>query len=364
MKKGLSMHYFFMRILPVISLFGCYSIKQSWYQVTLFAKREPVEDVLKNKKEDPKTLEKLKILQTLLTFSQDKLTLDTGGSYQKYIKIDGDYLTWIVQAASKNELRFKTWWFPFIGEQPYLGFFHKKDAIEFQKKLQTQGYDTVLGPVRAYSLLGYFSDPLYSTMVKNTNLVYFIETIIHELVHRTIFIENNTCFNENIANFIANKGTQIFLKNNLKYNQEYLEKYTQSSHIYQEHKKVFIAFLKRNQNELDRFYKDLKNKNLGQNSELFNSLREEKFRQIQERYRNLTKSYKNFSIGREFLNSKINNAVILSYALYDSKQDFFENTYKVYKNDIKKYVLHLKKCEESYNKDRNIWKHFASCLKL
>ena len=57
------------------------------------------------------------------------------------------------------------WWFPIIGHVPYKGFFVEADAKKEQEYLNAKGLDTIKGKVSGYSTLGYFSDPVWPSML-------------------------------------------------------------------------------------------------------------------------------------------------------------------------------------------------------
>lgn len=75
--------------------------------------------------------------------------------------------------------------------------------------LHEKGYDTYIRPVSAYSTLGWFDDPLLSTML-DADTPTLIETIIHETLHSTIWIKSNVQFNEALATFVGLQGAIDF----------------------------------------------------------------------------------------------------------------------------------------------------------
>ena len=61
----------------------------------------------------------------------------------------------------------------------------------------------------AFSTLGWFDDPILSTTLKRpTNEI--VETVIHESVHSTVWIEGSVDFNESLATFIGVVGASQF----------------------------------------------------------------------------------------------------------------------------------------------------------
>ncbi|KAB8032249.1 aminopeptidase [Fluviispira multicolorata] len=341
---------------------GCYSLSQGYGQIKLLMKQEAIEDVIKENKEPKERLSKLKCVQTILEFAKNDIGLAPGNSYQKYIALETPYVSWVVQAAQKRSLELKTWWFPFVGSQPYLGYFNKESALEKQKALIDEGYDTVSGGVTAFSLLGYYPDPLYSSIVDNSTIPQFIETIIHESLHRTIYIPNYYAFNENLADFVAKKSTVLFLKKypEIGENPQFYENEFKKTQIAQ---KKFQEFLNKIKKDLEFFYAESSKNSDHESEKIFLAQREMMFNNIAEEYK---KFMNGVELGTVYENSfkagKINNALILSYSVYESKQEPFEIAFKNAGGDIKQLVKNLEFCFETSPRDeQELWQKVEQC---
>jgi predicted aminopeptidase len=141
-------------------------------------------------------------------FAKD-LGLKPADSFTQYSPIDRDVLVWVLSASSKVALRPVTWWFPIVGSIPYKGFFEKEDAESEVKKLAERDLDTFLRPSAAFSTLGWFNDPLLSTTAKFDDLS-LVDTVIHEILHNTLWIKSHAPFNETLANFVGSTGAAEF----------------------------------------------------------------------------------------------------------------------------------------------------------
>lgn len=174
----------------------------------LLASREPIDDVLKKNNLDSRERQKIIFSKNVLDFAKSA-GLHVEGSYQKYVKLDGDAVSYTVQAAKPTEMQLKRWWFPVVGSVPYLGFFNRDERDDEVRELESKGYETHKGSVAAYSSLGWFSDPIYSSMLRRSD-PELAHLYFHELTHRTIWLNGGVEFNENLAEFVADHLTAEF----------------------------------------------------------------------------------------------------------------------------------------------------------
>src|SRR5690606_20228894 len=115
------------------------------------------------------------------------LGLDAGESYTTYSWVDSDTLLMVLSAARKDRFQPYTWWFPLVGNVPYKGYFDFDQAYAEAARLDAAGYDTYVRPSGAFSTLGWFNDPVLNTVLRYSD-VGLASTVIHELLHNTIFI--------------------------------------------------------------------------------------------------------------------------------------------------------------------------------
>ncbi len=143
---------------------------------------------------------KLSLALDARAFAADSLRLDVGDSYTTFARLESDTLALILTAAYRDRLALRTWWFPIVGRVPYRGFFSEEKALGEQAELEEEGFDTYLRPTAAFSTLGWFSDPLVSTLLRLDH-VELVTTIVHELTHNHLFLPGQVRFNESFANF-------------------------------------------------------------------------------------------------------------------------------------------------------------------
>src|SRR5690606_18969091 len=110
-----------------------------------------------------------------------------------------------------DRLEFVTWWFPVVGSVPYIGYFDKADRDAKATELKQQGYDVSVGGAGAFSSLGWFEDPIFSSML-DRGPADTAHLFIHELTHRTLWIPGSTEFNENLAEYVSYRLTPQYLR--------------------------------------------------------------------------------------------------------------------------------------------------------
>jgi predicted aminopeptidase len=116
----------------------------------------------------------------------------------------------VVTAAPANRVEPLSWWFPITGRVSYRGYFQKERADDFAAELELEGYDTYVRPAPLYSTLGWFDDPIPRALL-SWPLDNRVDTILHELVHQTVFVPGDVDYDEALATFVAHHATLAFL---------------------------------------------------------------------------------------------------------------------------------------------------------
>jgi predicted aminopeptidase len=196
----------------VLGVGGCsplYVIRAGIAEARILAGRRPIPEVVRDSAIDARTRGKLVLAMEAREWARDSLRLDVGDSYTSFTQLDSDTLALVLSAAYRDRLEARTWWFPIVGDVPYRGFFSEEVALREQRELEAEGYDTYLRPTSAFSTLGWFADPLVSSLLREDE-VDLVETIIHELAHNHLFVPGRVRFNESFATFVGRAGAIDF----------------------------------------------------------------------------------------------------------------------------------------------------------
>ncbi|HIF05376.1 MAG TPA: hypothetical protein EYQ64_00020 [Gemmatimonadetes bacterium] len=191
---------------------GCspmYVIRAGIAEAKILRARRPIPDVILDPTTDERTKTKLTFVMEARNYAIEEVKLDVGRSYTSYTQLESDTLALVLSAAHQAQLTPRTWWFPIVGSVPYKGYFSENAATREQAKLEEDGFDTFLRPTAAFSTLGWFADPLLSTLIR-LDEVDLVETVLHELSHNHLFVKGQVRFNESYATFVGRAGAVEF----------------------------------------------------------------------------------------------------------------------------------------------------------
>jgi predicted aminopeptidase len=198
--------------LLTFSCSGCspiYLARAGWTEAKILAGRRPLTEVIEDPSTDEDTRHKLLLTRQARAFAIHMLEIDAGDSYTTFTQVDSKVLAWVISAAHQDRLESKTWWFPIVGSVPYRGYASRDAAEKAEKELANEGFDTYLRPTAAFSTLGWFSDPLLSTLL-DYDEVELVETVLHELSHNHLWAPSHVSFNESYATFVGRVGAIRF----------------------------------------------------------------------------------------------------------------------------------------------------------
>ncbi len=328
-----------------------YLINNAYHQGRLLKRAVPIESVLKDETVSADIKKKLTLAQEAKVFAESTLGLKHTKNYSTFVQLEGPYVTYVVSAAPKNELTYYTWWFPIVGSVPYKGYFKAEQAKDLAEELKQKNYDTYVRGVSAFSTLGWFRDPVLSSMTSYQD-IDLVNTIIHETVHATLYISSNANFNERLATFLGDLGTKMFYQQK---NKELSQQVAQHLSDEDEDQKLFSQFISQEIKKLEEWYAQHKN-----DADLLTT-REEQFTKIKQNFSQLVKPKLKTARYKAFSESEINNARLLGFKLYVNDLEDFEKLSGHFKGDFAKILEYCKSLEKEENPEQTL-KYFTSSL--
>jgi predicted aminopeptidase len=179
--------------------------------LTLMSEAKPVDRLLASPKTPEKLKQELEWAKKIRNFAFKELKLPDNGSYRKYVQLDRPYVLWNVVATPELSLVPKTTCSPIAGCVAYRAYYHKEAAEKYAGKLKRKAYDTYVGGVIAYSTIGWFRDPLVSSMMRG-GVPDLAGVIFHELGHQAVFTKSDTAFVESFATVVETEGLRRWLR--------------------------------------------------------------------------------------------------------------------------------------------------------
>lgn len=173
-------------------------------QERLNGKGIEIQEVVDNGYLDKRTRELLAHVPRIKAFGE-RHGLKRTKNYERYLYVGHTAVVWVVSACDPLRFRPKTWKFPIVGSISYTGWFDRNDAKEYAAELSQKGWDVDVRPSPAYSTLGWFDDPVLSTMIApgEEALGDLADVILHETLHATYYVPGQSTLNESVASFVG-----------------------------------------------------------------------------------------------------------------------------------------------------------------
>ncbi|HET8883198.1 MAG TPA: aminopeptidase [Solimonas sp.] len=188
--------------------FGYYAQAVSG-ELAILRARQPIGDLLDDAATSPELKARLVRVRDARDWAVTALALPDNGSYRSYADVHRPYVVWNVFAAAEFSVEPLRHCFPVAGCVGYQGWYAEADARAQAEMLKRQGYDVYVGGVPAYSTLGWFDDPLLSTMLRWDDAT-LVATLFHELAHQKLYVKHDTRFNESFAEFVGEQGLREY----------------------------------------------------------------------------------------------------------------------------------------------------------
>jgi len=302
-----------------------YVVRAGYEEARILLRRTPIAELVADTSTDAATRASLQLVLAARAFAADSLGLRAGETYTSYARVDRDTLVLVLTASRYDRLAGYRWRYPVVGEVPYKGFFDLERAQAEARRLERIGMDSYIRPSPAFSTLGYFEDPLLSTVLREDS-VELAATVIHEILHGTVWVPGWVEFNESFANFVGYRGAEAFFRS-----------------LGDRRNAARAAARWRDEMRLGRFWGDLASRL----EELYApgiagpTLRDERqriFRQAQADLAGGTGRSLETIDGPALAQRPLNNAAVLAHRLYRTRLEVFERLLAVKRGSLKEVV--------------------------
>lgn len=311
-----------------------YGISQGKGQLTIVWNSQPIEEVLKETTFPDSLKQKLKLVVEIKQYAIDSIGINPSDNYSIVYNQGNKPILFTVTACEPYSFKAKEWTFPFLGTVSYKGFFNKNEAKKEILQLKGKGYDVDVYSPSGWSTLGWFKDPILSNMLYKSE-GQLANLIIHELTHGSIYVKNNVTFNENLANFIGDKGAENFL----------IYKYGKISKQYTNYEqnkadeKCFKEYILKSTERLDSLYSTL---SANDTEEIKKQKKNKLITEIVLGVNRLPlyKKKNYFQYALQAFAEK--NAFFMAFTRYDSQYEIFEKEYEEHQSNLQNYFTFLK----------------------
>ncbi len=200
-----------------VPLLGCANL--SYYaqavhgHLEVYAQSRPIADIIADPQTAAPLKDKLHAVLRIREYASRELGLPDNDSYRTYADLKRPYVLWNVFATPELSLKPTEWCFIVTGCVSYRGYFEQKQAEAFAAKLRAAGNDVYVGGVTAYSTLGWFHDPMLSTVISRP-LPEIAGLVFHELAHQRLYVRGDSAFSESFAMTVELEGMRRWLRAN------------------------------------------------------------------------------------------------------------------------------------------------------
>lgn len=211
--------------------------------------REKLAKVLQSDRLSKAQKSKLEIIEKSREFGKKLYHLNDSNSYEYYVNLPRKALGWNLTVADSLKMQAREFQFPFVGSFGYLGFFNEGLKNKWKENFKKQGYDVYENEIGAYSTLGYFKDPIFSTYL-DWDDVALARLVFHEMAHEKLYFTNDSDFSEALAVFIEKVAANFYF-----YGSPSLPEYIHKKHrtMFREYN-IFETMIEDTKKKLEKIY--------------------------------------------------------------------------------------------------------------
>lgn len=314
-----------------------YGFRQGVGQLGLLWGSIPNEEALSSSAFSQEDKRKIRLVEEYKHFFYRYWQMPAQKIYSKSYKLKHEAVTYLVITSPKNKIEATNNCFPLVGCFPYLGFFDPADARKHAEAIDQKHFVSWTRPVYAYSTLGNFDDPILSSFfyyddVELANLVF------HELFHTIFFISDEVEFNENLANFFAEKMVDQYFIAKKQINSPQLKKYKEDTRWLDAGLKQLVDFA----HQLNGLYSNSK-------SDVDVILEDFKRETIIPWSREYCRGHDDCWAAR----LDYNNASLAAYLTYESQDEFIEKWFNQQNQTLLQFLAQLRQFSEDFKKQKS-----------
>ena len=295
-------------LLAVLALTGCTTVGYYAQSVTghlgLMYRARPIETVIAAPDTEPRLAARLRTALDVRGFASDALALPANASYRRYVELDRRFVVWNVVAAPELSLVPRRWCFPVAGCLSYRGYFSESAAAAYAGGLESEGWDVTVAGVRAYSTLGWFADPLLSSMIDLPEH-HLTGLVFHELAHQRLYVPGDTEFNESFAVVVEREGVRRWIEAAGRAD------LTERHRIAAGRQAAFLALLRGVRGDLEAVYASSRSDTEKR------AAKAERIERLRARYAALRAGWKDGPVYDAWFERGVNNAAIALVSTYD-----------------------------------------------
>jgi predicted aminopeptidase len=288
-------------------------------QFDILARTRPITEILDDNPTDgtvappvtPAVKARLATVLQIRDFATNALHLPDNGSYRVYADLDRAQVAWNVVATPEFSLTPKEWCFLIAGCVPYRGYFSRANAEKFAATLKQERLDVRVAGVAAYSTLGWFRDPLFSTQLRRSD-ADIAALIFHELAHQQLYVSGDATFNESFATTVELEGMRRWLAqtNDVATMEHYQRDRTRHAD--------FVTLLMKFRTRLETLYAS------PLSEEQMRTAKAHEFVALHAEYANLRKQWGGYDSYDSWFAQDLNNAHLASIGLYNQYVPAFQ----------------------------------------
>jgi predicted aminopeptidase len=293
-------------------------------QLEVLAKRRPIDAAVEDPNQTPERRAQLRRTQRMRDFAVASLGLPDNDSYRSYADLRRRFVIYNVFATPELSLEPVRSCFLVVGCLDYRGYFRERMARRHAAGLKAKGNDVYVGGVAAYSTLGWFDDPVLSSML-DWDEARLAKFLFHELAHQRLYVKNDTAFNEAFAETVAEVGLERWLTAHVAA--------TEAARLRQaeEREQVFVRLILDARQELLSVYDsaaDDATKRQGKRGA---------FRRFQDRYAELRRNWGNDPTYDSWAFGELNNAKFNAVATYHDAIPAFRTLLALCDGDLTRF---------------------------